>query len=256
MNGAVEKTNHLSPNTVIMLFFKGKSERLSARVSRNVRYLCPTEAPLSPPTTACFIIIAGAAHSSAQSGPAGGIMLIMLYALYCLRNMRVLMPHPEIVRHKEKAEEALASLRSATTSGELRDAWEDFLGAFARTLGRLIKFAMETERTRAWAHRLKNASQKDNDVLVYLREARNSAEHGLEPQFATKPRTSTLGGFLDFEEGSSGNVHIESCSFEGVAVGLLKAEVEDGLVKEQIGDTVLPVGVSAAEITLQPIINE
>jgi len=183
-------------------------------------------------------------------------MLIMLYALYCLRNMRVLMPHPEIVRHKEKAEEALASLRSATTSGELRDAWEDFLGAFARTLGRLIKFAMETERTRAWAHRLKNASQKDNDVLVYLREARNSAEHGLEPQFATKPRTSTLGGFLDFEEGSSGNVHIESCSFEGVAVGLLKAEVEDGLVKEQIGDTVLPVGVSAAEITLQPIINE
>jgi len=166
------------------------------------------------------------------------------------------MPHPEIVRHKEKAEEALASLRSATTSGELRDAWEDFLGAFARTLGRLIKFAMETERTRAWAHRLKNASQKDNDVLVYLREARNSAEHGLEPQFATKPRTSTLGGFLDFEEGSSGNVHIESCSFEGVAVGLLKAEVEDGLVKEQIGDTVLPVGVSAAEITLQPIINE
>ena len=38
----------LTPDTVIMLFFKGNSERLPVRVSRKVRYLCPTEARRSP----------------------------------------------------------------------------------------------------------------------------------------------------------------------------------------------------------------
>ena len=52
---------------------------------------------------------------------------------------------------------------------------------FSRALGKLIKLSNDDPRSKAFGYRRRNAARKDDEGLVFLREARNVDEHGLEP---------------------------------------------------------------------------
>jgi hypothetical protein len=51
-------------------------------------------------------------------------------------------------------------------------------------------------KSRSWAHRLRNSSMLDDEGLVFFREARISAEHGLEPFANFYSPSIELGGAI------------------------------------------------------------
>jgi hypothetical protein len=88
---------------------------------------------------------------------------------------------PEVSRWFRKATTAKQQVENAKTPDDLRDSWEDFLVAFSNAIGKLIFLSAQSEISRPFGHRLKNMSAKNDEGLVFLREARNTDVHGLEP---------------------------------------------------------------------------
>ncbi len=88
----------------------------------------------------------------------------------------------EIVLYElKKAQRDREELSKAVIGGDLRRSWESFLQNFSRALGKLIKLSNDDPRSKAFGYRRRNAARKDDEGLVFLREARNVDEHGLEP---------------------------------------------------------------------------
>ncbi|WP_197919324.1 hypothetical protein [Thiosulfatihalobacter marinus] len=113
----------------------------------------------------------------------------------------------EIQFNFRRAKEALDKMTQAQTGQDLRDAWEDFLIFYARTMGKLISAGKNASESKPWAYRLLAKSVKDDPGLFYLREARNVAEHGLTP-------------FADFREPhvNVGGILVAECPVENVTI--------------------------------------
>lgn len=99
-----------------------------------------------------------------------------------------------MVRCLERAERALLQVENAMVPSDLRESWEDFLEAFSKAIGKLISLSKSEQASRSFGHKLKNASASDDEGLVFLREARNTDVHGLEPSASYEAGLTTLFG--------------------------------------------------------------
>jgi hypothetical protein len=161
----------------------------------------------------------------------------------------------EISRYAEKSNQALARLRAAKTADDQRNAWEDFLGHFARCIGRQISFGMKDEKTRPWANRLRNSSTRDDAGLTFLRAARNVVDHGLEPVAVFNERSISIGpGFVHLEGG--GSIVVENCFFNGVPTGNFSLVSDMGRVVSLVGEPTIPIHEVPANIRLVPVKTE
>lgn len=160
----------------------------------------------------------------------------------------------EVQRYLALTKKSVESMRHSSNASQLRNAWEDFLGNFARTIGRLISFAIEADSSRAWGHKLKNRSSKDDPGLLFLREARNAVEHGLEP-FADfyEPNVSIGGGFFELEGNSS--VEFSNCAINGLPMGNFNLKASYGKVVSVEGKPNVPIYEMPSNIKLKTINN-
>lgn len=160
----------------------------------------------------------------------------------------------EIERHLRKVNESLAELKVAETGSQLRDAWESFLHSFARTIGRLIALGLRYPETKSWAYRLKNASTNDDEGLVFLREARNVAEHGLSPCADFRDRFVDVGGAIAVAGNSS--VTFSGNTVNGRPMGDFSLVVRGGRAQRVAGRPSVAVSEQPAKIFLKPVFSE
>lgn len=160
----------------------------------------------------------------------------------------------EVVRNLEKTRRAVGAIRVSNTAESLRDAWEDFLTSFHRTIGRIISKSLQSKEMRAWGHKLKNASSQDDEGLVYLREARAHTEHGLTP-FARFSDPAVILGNGVFHIGGNSSITFSNCSINGLPVGNFRLETREGKLKSVSGEPKLPMYEAGASVALQPIHN-
>ena len=148
----------------------------------------------------------------------------------------------------------LVLIGSATSASDLRSAWEKFLASYARTIGRLIQFGHDDHRSRGWSHKLKNASSLDDPGLTFLREARNTVEHGLEA-FATfcDPAIS-IGGF-GFNGAGNLSMTFQGNFVNGRPMGDFHIETRAGRVVSLEGRPLVPVLEVPTSIQLKEVRN-
>lgn len=161
---------------------------------------------------------------------------------------------PEIERNLDRAQKALFDIRNAKSGNELRTAWEDFLTFFMRTIGRIIDTSISHEKTKPWAHKLNNMSTVSDEGLVYLREARNSAEHGLRPFAEFSDPAVHVGNFAKISGNTS--IHFSNNIVNGVNTGTFLLSTEGGKVKNITGIPNAEIHERPAEVFLTPIRSE
>jgi len=160
----------------------------------------------------------------------------------------------EIDRHISKTKLAVDNLRKVNSAAELRDKWEDFLHGFHRSIGRMISVAIKNKSSRSWGHRLKNASTKDDPGLVFLREARAQAEHGLEPFAVFKDPMVDLAGVIAMA--GTSKISFRNSSINGVPTGEFSISTENGVVDRIEGTPNIEIAQNLASVELQPIRSE
>lgn len=79
----------------------------------------------------------------------------------------------------QKAEKALQELQAATNYDGAESAWIDFLVAASTIYSKLQQGAKSNAKSRAW-YASKKKERKEDPLLRYLHQARNSEEHGTE----------------------------------------------------------------------------
>lgn len=159
----------------------------------------------------------------------------------------------EVKRYVARAENDYKKIITSETGSELRDAWEDYLNNFQRSIHKMISYGKIDPNLRGWAHKLLNASTKDDEVLIYIRQARNSIEHGLEPFAEFTNASVNLNGLGYFE---NGNIFISNSVINNRAVQSLNVTIKDGKVKQRLGDESFPITESPASINLKSVYNE
>lgn len=159
----------------------------------------------------------------------------------------------EIQRYLTKAKGHREEIIRASNAEDLRDAWEEFLGDFGRTLNKLISAALNNPDSRPWGHKLKNVSSHGDEGLVYLREARNTLEHGLSAFAELREPSVDILGLVR----SSGGETIISNSIVGDRhIAMAYAKIENGRVKQSVGFRPLDIRQNPAEIRLVPIYSQ
>lgn len=158
---------------------------------------------------------------------------------------------PEIELRLCETKSALLAIKNAKSGDELRYSWESFLFSFSRTLGRIIAAAMLSPNSKPWAYKLKNASITDDEGLVYLREARNAAEHGLTPFATFHEPLVDVGGILSTS--GNGTYHFSNNTVNGVDTGTFSVQTEKGKVTGVSGKPKTRITEVPALVTLTPI---
>ncbi len=144
---------------------------------------------------------------------------------------------------------------SATSASELRNSWEAFLASFSRAIGRLISFSSDDPGSRVWSHRLKNASNKDDPGLLFLRVARNTVEHGLEAFAEFRSPAVVVGGTSIAVEGN-GSFSFVGNFVNGRPMGDFRLETSAGKVASLEGQPRVPIYEVPAHVVLKPVMNE
>lgn len=160
----------------------------------------------------------------------------------------------EIRRYAEKASQSQERIMRAKSASELRDAWEEFVWHFAKCIGRQISSGLGDQRSRGWAHRLKNASNGGDPGLFFLREARNAVEHGLTPFAEFNEPAVHIGGNLVRLEGG-GSVTMVDCTFNGTPMGSFHVSTSGGRVDSIIGQPNISIEQVPRTISLVTISN-
>lgn len=161
----------------------------------------------------------------------------------------------EIARHIDKAKKALQRIETAENAAELRDAWEDFLHGFHRSIGRIISLAIDERKSRSWGYRLKYASTNDDEGMVYLREARAQAEHGLVPFAGFRDPIVNIGGGA-IHVGGNSSVTIRGGFVNGRPTGDFRLDTKGGKISNVLGKPLVPLAEETSAILLQPIKSE
>lgn len=81
----------------------------------------------------------------------------------------------------------------AKTLAELTVAWSEFLSCTERTF-RKLRLATRSGPTKSWSDQIEHDRQND-ELLVYVRQARNADDHGLE-EIATPVQDGEVLGVL------------------------------------------------------------
>jgi hypothetical protein len=98
-----------------------------------------------------------------------------------------------------KAGEALQALKSATNYQMAESAWTDFLIAASTIYSKLEQGSKKNGKSRGWFG-LKKRERKDDPLLRYLHQARNSDEHGIERVVERVPGSAAFGRTLRYGE--------------------------------------------------------
>lgn len=106
----------------------------------------------------------------------------------------------------------IEEMRAADSSEGLRRSWEEFLSSFGIAIGYLIDIAVSKKEIKAWGYKLKNASERNDEGLVFLREARNHVQHGLTPFAEFHNPALSYGNLFRI---SSGTITIQDCYATG-----------------------------------------
>ena len=159
----------------------------------------------------------------------------------------------DIERCFGKAAIELTRLESAKDAGELRDSRERFLEEFAKAIGKMISYSISSTNLKPFGHRLKNASQINDTGLIYLREARNSSVHGLEPIAEYFDKSVSVDGMIRIE--GSCNLHFSNNIINGVNTGTYDLKVKDGKVSEISGRPNSNITETPPYFNLIPVVN-
>jgi hypothetical protein len=159
----------------------------------------------------------------------------------------------EVKRHLKRAEEARNDLTEAKVGRDLRESWEAFLQEFSRGLGKLITLSKQNIETRPFGHRLYNASQRDDEGLIFLREARNQDEHGLEPSAQYEEGVTNI--FNAFGLGPTcKNVKFENNVVNGINTGIFEVDTDaQGRISRLETKDPIVASYTPAHIKLAPI---
>jgi hypothetical protein len=158
-------------------------------------------------------------------------------------------------RELAAAHQAFSQFEIAETTSSVMSSWEDFLSSFGRALGKLIMLGMQDQRSAAIAYQLKNASQKDDEGLVYLREARNVREHGLEPPSTYFHSYTSVAGGAIAVSGNSTNIVLRGNTVNGKPVGDFVLNTKEGKPTILSGKPIAPVKFVPASVRLKKITN-
>ncbi|MGG7567058.1 hypothetical protein ACQ5SO_12965 [Rhodovulum sp. DZ06] len=150
---------------------------------------------------------------------------------------------------------SVGALQAAEEHGDLRPLWEDFLFSFGRAIGKCISFGMSNSLGKKVGYRLKNASTKDDEGLVYLREARNAAEHALEQSAQYKRGMLALGQKRPLIQFAGANVDMKDSSIDGALHDFRGRVDENGLTRVEAGLAPF-ASIVPAKVILEPIYNE
>ena len=118
----------------------------------------------------------------------------------------------------------------------------------------MISYAIQSTELRSWGHKLKQASNKDDPGLVYLREARNVAEHGLEP-FARFEDAFVSVANGAFAISGNSNVYFSGNIVNGVDTGIFNLSTNNGKIEDIIGKPNTAISESPAKINLVAVTN-
>lgn len=160
----------------------------------------------------------------------------------------------EVNRHLKKTEESAKLIENATVGIVIRDCWEDFVNNFGLTIGKLISAGMKNDNYRPLAYKLKNASNKDDPGLCFLREARNVLHHGLMPFADFEEAYSAVGGIAKI--GGNSTVHFSDNIVNGVNTGTFSLTTENGKIVKIDGNPNIDLFYAPAQVVLQPLHNE
>lgn len=160
----------------------------------------------------------------------------------------------EVDRHLNHLPESINRIRNAESSPDLRSGWEEFLFGYGRAIGKMITLALDCPETRSWGHRLKAASTQEDPGLVYLREARNIAEHGLAPFAEFTPARTLLAGGMICIEGSS-SIEMRGNTVNGLSDGDYTVITKEGRPVQVIGQPRLGIGYTPFRMKLIPLTN-
>ena len=131
---------------------------------------------------------------------------------------------------KAKFDKHLVSLNDSKDTQSLRESWKDCLDSFAKCIGWLISSSIANLSSRAWGYQLKQLSTKDDEGLVFLREARNHVHHGLTPFAGFQNPVASASNFISI--GGDCTVRFTNVSFSGPDGHF---SVEDGIVETKSG---------------------
>jgi hypothetical protein len=169
--------------------------------------------------------------------------------------MDKLRAHAEIKRHIKLAEEFVSKIGIAQNSEELRNSWEGFLSEFARSMGRIIKYSTSAStELKTWGYRLKTDYNANDAGLVYLREARNVAEHGLIPFAEFIDAAVNIGGCLTVIGGSS-NIIFSNNFVNGTNTGNFEVAVKEGKILNVQGRINTPITNIPTRVNLHAVRN-
>ena len=83
------------------------------------------------------------------------------------------------------AAEKLKSMKQASNLEHYAQSWSDFLSHVQRAFTKM-KIATKNEPSKGWYDKIENERHTD-DLLSYIRHARNADEHGVDPVTIQKP---------------------------------------------------------------------
>jgi hypothetical protein len=93
----------------------------------------------------------------------------------------------------QKAERSLDRLKEADNFKDAEEAWSDFLLAAATIYSKFEQGSKGNNKSQEWYGR-KKKERKDDPLLRYLHQARNSDEHGIERVVARGGNKTGFGG--------------------------------------------------------------
>lgn len=108
-----------------------------------------------------------------------------------------------------RAKRCIDRMKSAKSYDEYDEAWSDFLSRIENVYGR-IKVAAELHRKYPSFSSKTNHLRSADALLIYLKQARNSAHHGI-----ADTSKYVAGGFGINPSTPGGAIHLKSLSFDG-----------------------------------------
>lgn len=78
-----------------------------------------------------------------------------------------------------KMHQALERMKTGNSPSEIEGAWGDFIFAASTAYNSLLQGSKTNNKSKDWFNKRKNERRKD-PLLLYVKEARNSEEHGIE----------------------------------------------------------------------------
>ncbi|WP_158698618.1 hypothetical protein [Cronobacter dublinensis] len=114
-----------------------------------------------------------------------------------------------------RAFRCIERMKAAQSYDEYDEAWSDFLSRIENVFGRIKIAAEKNSKYPSFSSKV-NHQRSSDDLLVYLKQARNTAHHGIADTSALRP-----GGISIYPAAPGGMVHIKHMHFDNQGNGTI-----------------------------------